>query len=137
MTGFSDSELTAIATLARMIVPASAQHEIPAADDPRILAEIVAALRPGRDRLAGALADVDGLPGETDEVRGRIFQDSHPDAARMIQTAVAECYYRDVRVLASLGMAPRPPFPAGHDIEPGDFSLLDPVRTMPPRWRKA
>ncbi len=47
------------------------------------------------------------------------------------------CYYRDDRVMLSLGLEPRPPFPKGHEIEQGDWSLLDPVRARPPFWRPA
>ena len=36
------------------------------------------------------------------------------------------CYYRDDRVMRSLGQEPRPPFPKGHVVEQGDWSLLDP-----------
>ena len=38
------------------------------------------------------------------------------------------CYYRDDRVMVSLGLEARPPFPKGHVLEQGDWSLLDPVR---------
>src|SRR6202022_921354 len=41
------------------------------------------------------------------------------------------CYYRDDRVMRSLGQEPRPPFPKGHVVEQGDWSLLDPVRKRP------
>jgi hypothetical protein len=46
------------------------------------------------------------------------------------------CYYRDDRVMHSLGQEPRAPFPKGHEVEQGDWSLLDPVRARPPIWRK-
>ena len=45
------------------------------------------------------------------------------------------CYYRDDRVMRSLGQEPRPPFPKGHVVEQGDWSLLDPVRARPPMYR--
>jgi hypothetical protein len=38
-------------------------------------------------------------------------------------------------VLRSLGMEPRPPFPKGHTLEQGDWSLLDAVRNRPRLWR--
>jgi hypothetical protein len=38
-------------------------------------------------------------------------------------------------VLRSLGMEPRPPFPKGHVVEQGDWSLLDAVRNRKPLWR--
>jgi hypothetical protein len=45
------------------------------------------------------------------------------------------CYYRDDRVMRSLGQEARPPFPRGHVVEQGDWSLLDPVRARPPMFR--
>ena len=45
------------------------------------------------------------------------------------------CYYRDDRVMRSLGQEVRPPFPMGHVVEQGDWSLLDPVRARPPMYR--
>jgi hypothetical protein len=49
---------------------------------------------------------------------------------------VLQCYYRDDRVMRSLGMEARPPFPKGFEVEQGDWSLLDPVRAMPPLYRE-
>ena len=45
------------------------------------------------------------------------------------------CYYRDDRVMRSLGQEPRAPFPKGHVVEQGDWSLLDPVRKRPRMYR--
>ncbi len=46
------------------------------------------------------------------------------------------CYYQDDRVLAGLGLEPGPPFPRGNTIEPGDLSLLDPVRKRAKFYRE-
>ncbi len=46
-------------------------------------------------------------------------------------------YYRDDRVMRSLDMELRPPFPGGFTVEQGDWSLLDPVRSRPKLWRDA
>ena len=137
MTEFTTAERTALADLAALIIPASAEHGVPGADDPRIFAEIERALTPRRDQLAEALAALPQIAGETAEARGTAFRAAHPEAAKIVQTVVAECYYRDIRVLMALGMPGRPPFPKGHDMEAGDLSLLDPVREMPQRWRDA
>jgi hypothetical protein len=45
-------------------------------------------------------------------------------------------YYQQPAVLAGLGLPPRPPFPEGYDLEPGDLGLLDPVRARPRLWRE-
>ncbi len=46
-------------------------------------------------------------------------------------------YYQQPAVLEGLGVPPRPPFPEGYDLEPGDLGLLDPVRARPRLWRDA
>jgi hypothetical protein len=54
-----------------------------------------------------------------------------------VTRATVQCYYRDDRVMRSLGMEVRPPFPQGFEVERGDWSLLDPVRSRPPLYRRA
>jgi hypothetical protein len=41
----------------------------------------------------------------------------------------------DDRVMRSLGMEPRPPFPEGFEMGQGDWSLLDPVRARAKLYR--
>jgi len=50
---------------------------------------------------------------------------------------VMQCYYRDDRVMESLGMEPRPPFPEGFEVEEGDWSMLEPVQRRGKIWRDA
>ena len=47
---------------------------------------------------------------------------------RTLVSIIAQCYYRDDRVMRSLEMEPRSPFPQGFEVEQGDWSLLDPVK---------
>ena len=127
------------------MIPTSAEFDVPGADDPVIQADIVATL--GRDtalvrealdqlaRLAGqALADLDPARLEAVAVELRA---SGGDAVMTLTRVVLQCYYRDDRVVRSLGLEPRPPYPKGHVLEDGDWSLLDPVRARPPLWRPA
>lgn len=44
-------------------------------------------------------------------------------------------YYQNARVLEGLGLEPRPPYPEGYEVEPTDFTLLDPVRQRPRMYR--
>ena len=131
--------------IAGMMIPTSAEFDVPGADDPVIQADIVATL--GRDtalvrealdqfaRLAGqALADLDPARLEAVAVELRA---SGGDAVMPLTRVVLQCYYRDDRVVRSLGLEPRPPYPKGHVLEDGDWSLLDPVRARPPMWRPA
>ena len=54
---------------------------------------------------------------------------------RAMMQIVAKCFYQDHRVLNQLGFEARPPFPAGHEVEDGDWDLLEPVRSRPPLFR--
>ncbi|WP_407165744.1 hypothetical protein [Bradyrhizobium sp. ORS 111] len=123
-------------TIAAMIVPESAEYKVPGADDPAIQADMLATL--GRDTAPVAqaldhLARLAGRPlAELDAARrdavAKEFRASGGTAAATLVRVVLQCYYRDDRVLRSLGLEPRAPFPKGHVLPEGDWSLLDPVR---------
>jgi hypothetical protein len=53
----------------------------------------------------------------------------------LFQTYTA--YYQHPRVLEGLGLEPRPPFPLGYPLEPGDLSGLDAVRARGKLYRDA
>jgi hypothetical protein len=132
-------------TVAAMIIPASEEYKVPGADDPAIQADMLATL--GRDtaqvaqaldhlaRLAGKpLADLDSA--RRDAV-AQEFRASGGAAAATLVRVVLQCYYRDDRVLRSLGLELRSPFPQGYTLEQGDWSLLDPVKGRPLNLRRA
>jgi hypothetical protein len=56
-------------------------------------------------------------------------------AAAALGRVVLSAYYRDDRVLRALGHEARAPFPKGHEVEQGDWSLLDPVKRRAAFWR--
>ena len=126
---FSDAELEILAHVAGLIIPANAEHGVPGADDPAILAEIK--ISAGRDEGAVRKALT-----AFEAVGDASFQQSYPAEAGVLQTIVASCYYRDGRVLMSLGREARPPMPGGFEMEEGDFSLLDQVRARGDIWRR-
>ena len=137
----ADNQLTRtqrddLRTIAAMIVPASDEYKVPGADDSAIQADILATL--GRDtvlvcqaldhlaRLAGQpLAELD--PAKRDAA-AQAFRSSGGAAAATLVRVVLQCYYRDDRVLRSLGLELRAPFPKGYVLPDGDWSLLDPVK---------
>jgi hypothetical protein len=131
--------------LAAMIVPASDEYKVPGADDPAIQADMLATLgrdsalvREGLDhlaRLAGKpLASLDAA--RRDAV-AQEFRASGGAAAATLVRVVLQCYYRDDRVLRSLGLELRAPFPKGYTLEQGDWSVLDPVKARAPNLRRA
>jgi hypothetical protein len=131
-------------TIAAMIIPESAEYKVPGADDAKIQADILATL--GRDtrRVAEALDHLGRLAGqplaELDQAKreavAQEFRSSGGAAAAALTRVVLQCYYRDDRVLHSLGLELRPPFPLGYTLEQGDWSLLDPVKARPSMWRR-
>ncbi len=131
---FTSAELGALAQIAGLIIPASAEYDVPGADDPAVLADIVTTATPQRDHLSAALSGLSELEPAPD--LGAAFRTTFPQAATLIQTLVVQCYYRDDRVMRSLGMEARPPFPRGFQVEQGDWSLLDPVKDRAPLYRK-
>src|SRR6202035_477253 len=129
--------------LAAMIIPASQTYEVPGADDEKIFGDILRSLERDRGDIGGALADLATLsggasaelePARRAEVAGRFRQTGGAPLAALVRVVLL-CYYRDDRVMRSLGQEPRPPFPKGHLVEQGDWSLLDPVRARPPMYR--
>ncbi len=68
------------------------------------------------------------------EVARRFRETGGAPLAALVRVVLL-CYYRDDRVMQSLGQEPRSPFPKGHVVEQGDWSLLDPVRARPPMYR--
>ena len=132
-------------TVAAMIIPASDEYKVPGADDPAIQADMLATL--GRDtalvaqaldhlaRLAGQpLAELDTAKRE---VIANEFRATGGAAAATLVRVVLQCYYRDERVLRSLGLELRAPFPKGYTLNEGDWALLDPVRARPAQLRRA
>ena len=130
--------------LAGAMVPASDEYGVPGADDERIFTDIVASL--GRDapqvglaltRLAdwagGCLADLDA---DRQAALLQRLRDESPGLALVLVNVVVRCYYRDDRVMRSLNMELRPPFPKGFELEQGDWSLLDPVRARGQAYRE-
>ena len=146
----ADNQLTRnqrddLRTVAAMIVPVSDEYKVPGADDPVIQADILATL--GRDtalvrqaldhlaRLAGQpLAELDAARREA---VAQAFRSSGGAAAATLVRVVLQCYYRDDRVLRSLGLELRAPFPKGYVLPDGDWSLLDPVKVRAGSLRRA
>jgi hypothetical protein len=147
---FATTELTLaqsddLRTVAAMIVPASDAYKVPGADDPAIQTDMLATL--GRDtalvrqaldhlaRLAGRpLAELD--QAKRDAVATE-FRATGGAAAATLVRVVLQCYYRDDRVLRSLGLELRPPFPKGYTLQEGDWALLDPVKARAGTLRRA
>jgi hypothetical protein len=129
--------------LAGTIIPPSLAYGVPGADDEKIFKDILGSLERDHDDICRALAHLATLASGA-------FADLGPERRTAVAAAFREaggaplaalvrvvllCYYRDDRVMRSLGQEPRAPFPKGHVVEQGDWSLLDPVRARPRMYR--
>jgi hypothetical protein len=139
----SDKEIGDLREIAGTMIPADSSLGLPGADDPAILADIGASL--GRD-LALVREALGGIAVKSNGCFATMDRDSREGvinaywrtggaAAAALGRVVAAAYYRDDRVLVALGLEARSPFPKGHEVEQGDWSLLDPVRRRAPFWR--
>ena len=143
-TNLTAAQRDDLRAIAAMIIPASTEYNVPGADDAAIQADVLATL--GRDApvVSAALDHLAHLaekplasldPARRDAV-AREFRASGGAAAATLVRVVLQCYYRDDRVLRSLGLELRAPFPKGYPLEQGDWSLLEPVKARPSTWRR-
>ena len=131
--------------IAGLMIPESSEYKVPGADDAAIQGDILATL--GRDTrpVSAALdhvARLAGKPlGELDaKKRDAVVQEFRASgglAAATLVRVILQCYYRDDRVLRSLGIELRAPFPKGHVLPDGDWSILDPVKARGGSLRRA
>jgi len=142
LTSMQRDDLRAIAA---MMIPASDEYKVPGADDAAVQADILATLGRDTDMACEALDHLARLAGkplaELDPLRrdavAKEFRATGGTPAATLVRVVLQCYYRDDRVLRSLGLELRAPFPKGYELEQGDWSLLDPVKARPPMLRRA
>jgi hypothetical protein len=138
--GLSPQESRDLRRVAGLMVPASAEYKVPGADDPKIFADIEASI--GRDlaeirKAMAALAGIADMDDAKAMAAAETFRAKGGAPVSAVERCVLQCYYRDDRVVISLGLEARAPFPLGYRLEQGDWSLLDPVRARPKMWRDA
>ncbi len=145
----TDSHCLVLNSLLDTMIPPDSPLSIPGAGDPVIVERIVKSIRVGSlQQIAEGLNEVEAL---THAASGRKFVEcdqaereecfhahklAQRDFVRTLGSIAIHCYYTDPRVMESLEMEPRPPFPKGFKVEQGDWSLLDPVRERPKIYRK-
>jgi hypothetical protein len=129
--------------LAGFMVPSSAEYDMPGADDEAVFADIVRSLGRDRDNVRTAMAmlreiaggDFSALDEAGAQAAATKLLSREGPAIIALGRAVLQCYYRDDRVFRALGLELRPPYPRGHTLEQGDWSLLDAVRGRKRMWR--
>jgi hypothetical protein len=134
--------------IAGQMIPASTDLQLPGADDAQIITRITQRL--GKqlttfteiyDWLEQASMEQFELTfAELNEQSCRTlladFRSQKAALAGALMVTITSCYYEDERVLESIEHEARPPFPLGHKLDQGDWSLLDPVKKRPEFYRK-
>jgi len=145
---FSEAEGRIISSIAGMIIPASDQYGIPGADDATISRAILQRGVSSRQSLGKGLKAIEEMSQDLHDAPFfdlekaeqaaliETLRSSQADFLRLLTSLTIQAYYQDKRVLASMDIDPRPPFPLGHEVEQGDWQLLDPVREKAPIYRK-
>ena len=144
MENLTADETRSLRCVAGMMIPASSAFAVPGADDDTIFTDIISSIGQDIAAVRQALQRLDALAGgmfADRDLAGRqaaaaAFQDAGGLAVTALTRVIVQCYYRDDRVMKSLGMEVRSPFPKGFEVEQGDWSLLDPVRARPAFYRR-
>ncbi|MBO67785.1 MAG: hypothetical protein CL398_05675 [Acidiferrobacteraceae bacterium] len=138
-TQLDDTQVSLLRTVAGDMIPCSEQFQVPGADDDMIFNEILVVAQRECERLIEALrllelsaqkkyseSFISLKKNRRIEIIETELLDSNAECG-VIRELILQCYYRDDRVLRSLGVEPRAPFPDGYDVEESDWSLLEPV----------
>jgi len=134
-SGLSREEISLLRRVAGLMIPQSEAFGVPGADDPLIFADLLASL--GRDlpAIREALSLIKQAQQSDAADLAAMLTSTRPDLCASLVSVVTRCYYRDNRVMKSIGMAVRAPYPEGFSIEPNDLTLLDPVKARGRRYR--
>tara|TARA_B100001964_G_C13932887_1_gene465381 strand:- start:210 stop:686 length:477 start_codon:yes stop_codon:yes gene_type:complete len=145
---FTNEETRTFLALVDMIIPASDEYTMPDASDTTIFNSIIANSAKNHQQILEALSALETLAQKRESASFadllvdqrerivKIFRETYPAEASMIENLTSQCYYQDDRIMISLGMEPRPPHPKGFTVEQGDWSLLEPVRKREKFYRK-
>jgi len=132
----SEEEQNVLKLVIGHIIPEDPANSLPGANDPAIFLDIFVVDRQQRNVLQQLTAaiitylpkPVFSIPENELLEALAVYRQEKPTDAQYLQTITALAYYRDKRVLKSIGVDPRPPFPEGYEVEAGDWDLLEPVR---------
>jgi hypothetical protein len=145
MERFTESELATLASVLDEIIPPSPDGRLPGAGEVGVAAHVDRALVTLPDLRAMVREGLAELEQAAESRHGRRFTalEKRERAALVAEQSFTfpltlhtyVGYYQAPRVVAALGMEPRPPHPQGYTMEPSDLSLLDPVRKRAPFFR--
>jgi len=133
---YSKHEIESLELLFGTVIPASDDGKFPSASDSIIFQDFLAASKRFQKLILNALdllheisgADYRELSNDAREEVTRNFYSNRSAPVSTLLSLMAQCYYRDDRVLQAIGLEPRAPHPKGFEVEQGDWNLLEPVK---------
>jgi hypothetical protein len=136
MEALSDAQRTTLAAVLDEIVPPRGDGRLPGAGALGLAAGVEAFVRRTPGAVAALARALDALAASGfGALRGAArtqalhdFDAKQPGFAAGLVAPTYVGYYQEPRVLAALGLAPRPPHPEGHALEAGDLAGLEAVR---------
>jgi hypothetical protein len=149
---FDDAQRRALACVLDLLIPRSRDGRLPAAGELGVAAHVE---RIAVRDLGLRMTVSEGLAALEERARGRgaagFAALSAPDRLTALKEPAAAQpaflpglvfhtyvgYYQGRSVLEGLGLAPQPPFPKGHVLEPFDEQLLEPARRRGKLYRDA
>jgi len=146
--GLPAEQQNCIRKIAAQMIPASTEFQVPGADDPNIIGNILQRL----GRQASMVAQIyhsleQASMGKFEQPCTEIndesfnllladFRNQQGALTASLMVTVVACYYEDKRVLDSIEHEARPPFPLGHKLKQGNWDLLEPVKSRPKFYRQ-
>ncbi len=149
--GFSDHEEQALSAVLDQIIPPSRDGRLPGAGELGLVRHIAQVLEKApqfepmiRQGLAAIdelarVRNTEGFAALSDPDKLELLQELTSTEPGFLPSLIFHTYvgyYQNRRVVEALGLEARPPFPKGHEMEPNDLSLLDPVRQRPKLYRE-
>ena len=134
---YSSEEVNVLKRLFDKIIPASADERFPSAADSQIFEDFLASSQQFRELISKAILLLQEFSGsdycQLSEVDAdRVTQQFYANRTGPVTTLLSlltQCYFRDDRVLETIGLEPRAPHPGGFEVENGDWGLLEPVKS--------
>lgn len=143
---FSADQQQKLVWLSNQMIPP--EGGMPGGGDDEIMHSVLSTLISHQDLVQTALQVLDELAAlrgaeklsalnqESSEEVIAEFREQAAAFVQVLQSSVLPVYYRQDRVLESLGLPARAPFPSGNVVDKTDWSLLDPVRNREPFFRE-
>ena len=137
-----DDHLRILEAVLDAIIPPCEELGMPGAGEAGVALHISQAIEQSPEIEPGIAAGLSALgsefPGRAPSERAQALVELSADQPGFVPGLLFHTYqgyYESPKVLEALDLPPRPPHPQGYEMEPSDFSLLEPVRARGKLYR--